>query len=114
MVVFAGTEAQLVFAGNETTAKLMSATMYALALNPDKRALVADRRELAGGLNTYGIAAYKTRVTDSLREVEMVQSLGVEFRQNVEVGRDISFQQLEKDFFPLPDSVLSGARFLHL
>src|ERR1700722_2453627 len=30
---------------------------------------VFDRRELSGGLSTYGIAAYKTRVSDSLREV---------------------------------------------
>src|ERR1700730_8063033 len=59
---------------------------------------VFDRRELSGGLNTYGIAAYKTRVADSLREVEMVKSLGVEFRQNVEIGRDMSFEKLEKDF----------------
>jgi len=59
---------------------------------------VFDRRELSGGLSTYGIAAYKTRVADSLREVDMVKSLGVEFRQNVEVGRNVSFEQLEKDF----------------
>src|SRR5271166_4056756 len=59
---------------------------------------VFDRRELAGGLNTYGIAAYKLRMADSLREVEMVKSLGVEFRQNVEIGKDISFEKLEKDF----------------
>jgi glutamate synthase (NADPH/NADH) small chain len=59
---------------------------------------VFDRRELSGGLNTYGIAAYKTRVSDSLREVDMVKSLGVDFRQKVEIGRDISFEQLEKDF----------------
>jgi len=60
--------------------------------------IVFDRRELSGGLNTYGIAAYKTRVSDSLREVEMVKSLGVEFRQKVEIGQDVSFEQLEKDF----------------
>jgi glutamate synthase (NADPH/NADH) small chain len=59
---------------------------------------IFDRRELPGGLNTYGIAAYKTRTYDSLREVEMVKSLGVEFRQNVEIGKEIGFQQLEKDF----------------
>jgi dihydropyrimidine dehydrogenase (NAD+) subunit PreT len=59
---------------------------------------IFDRRELAGGLNTYGIAAYKTRVADSLREVELVKSLGVQIRQNIEVGRDISFAQLEKEF----------------
>jgi glutamate synthase (NADPH/NADH) small chain len=59
---------------------------------------VFDRRELSGGLNTYGIAAYKTRIADSLREVEMVKSLGVAIRQNLEIGRDVSFNQLEKDF----------------
>ncbi|MGD0907820.1 MAG: NAD(P)-dependent oxidoreductase [Candidatus Acidiferrales bacterium] len=65
---------------------------------------VFDRGELPGGLSTYGIAAYKTRVSDSLREVEMVKSLGVEFRQKTEVGRDISFAQLEQDF----DAVFIG------
>jgi glutamate synthase (NADPH/NADH) small chain len=59
---------------------------------------IFDRGELPGGLSTYGIAAYKTRVTDSLREVEMVKSLGVKFRQKCEIGRDIGFAQLEKDF----------------
>jgi dihydropyrimidine dehydrogenase (NAD+) subunit PreT len=59
---------------------------------------VFDRSKLPGGLGTYGIAAYKTRVIDSLREVEMVKSLGVEFRQKTEIGRDVSFDQLEKDF----------------
>ena len=34
---------------------------------------IFDRSELPGGLNTYGIAAYKTRAADSLREVEMVK-----------------------------------------
>ncbi|MBZ5661251.1 MAG: NAD(P)-dependent oxidoreductase [Acidobacteriia bacterium] len=59
---------------------------------------IFDRAELPGGLSTYGIAAYKTRVSDSLREVEMVKSLGVVFKQKVEIGRDISFAQLEKEF----------------
>ena len=59
---------------------------------------VFDRSELPGGLSTYGIAAYKTRVTDSLREVELVKSLGVKFRQNTEIGRNVSFDELEKDF----------------
>ena len=62
------------------------------------RVTVFDRGEFPGGLSTYGIAAYKTRVSDSLREVEMVKSLGVEFRQKTEIGRDLSFDQLEKDF----------------
>jgi len=66
---------------------------------------IFDRNEIAGGLNTYGIAAYKLRAKDSLREVEMVRALGVEFKQKVEVGRDITFAQIEKDF----DAVFIGA-----
>jgi len=62
------------------------------------RIAVFDRGELPGGLSTYGIAAYKTRASDALREVEMVKSLGVEFQQGSEIGKDITFEQLEKDF----------------
>jgi dihydropyrimidine dehydrogenase (NAD+) subunit PreT len=59
---------------------------------------IFDRNALPGGLNTYGIAAYKTRAQDSLREVEMVRELGVEFRQKVEIGREVTFADLEKQF----------------
>lgn len=62
------------------------------------RATIFDRNEFPGGLNTYGIAAYKTRAKDSLREVEMVRRLGVEFRQKTTIGRDLAFAQLEKEF----------------
>jgi len=62
------------------------------------RVIIFDRNELPGGLDTHGIAAYKLRAKDSLREVEMIRGLGVEFRQNTTVGSDISFAQLEKDF----------------
>lgn len=58
---------------------------------------VYDRNDLPGGLNTYGIAAYKTRAADSLREVRMVQELGVRLQQNTEVGKDISLAELEKN-----------------
>lgn len=59
---------------------------------------VFDRNEHPGGLNTYGIAAYKARAKDSIREVELVKQLGVTFRQKTEVGRDVSFAELEKRF----------------
>ncbi len=68
------------------------------------RVTIFDRNKLPGGLNTYGIAAYKLRAADSLREVEMVRGLGVEFRQGAEVGRDVTFAQLEKEY----DSVFIG------
>ncbi|MGW0999613.1 cytochrome P450 [Streptomyces sp. NPDC002523] len=38
--------AQLVFAGNETTAKLMATTLYALARFPDQRRLLLENRDL--------------------------------------------------------------------
>jgi dihydropyrimidine dehydrogenase (NAD+) subunit PreT len=59
---------------------------------------IFDKNKLPGGLNTYGIAAYKTRVKDSLREVEMVKRLGVKFEQGNEVGRDAPFPLLESQF----------------
>ena len=58
---------------------------------------VFDNRPLPGGLNTYGVAEYKLRPSDSLREVGLVRGLGVEFRQS-EVGGEISLDALEKDF----------------
>jgi glutamate synthase (NADPH/NADH) small chain len=58
---------------------------------------IFDNRPLPGGLNTYGVAEYKLRATDSLKEVGLVRSLGVEFRQG-EVGATISFDDLERDF----------------
>jgi dihydropyrimidine dehydrogenase (NAD+) subunit PreT len=51
---------------------------------------VIDRRALPGGLNTYGVAEYKLRTADSLREVEMVRGLGVEF-----ATRDVDLAGLE-------------------
>jgi glutamate synthase (NADPH/NADH) small chain len=58
---------------------------------------VFDNRPLPGGLNTYGVAEYKLRPSDSLREVELVRSLGVEFRR-AEVGAGVSLDDLEKEF----------------
>lgn len=47
---------------------------------------VFDRNPLAGGLNTYGVAQYKLRPGDSLKEVELVRSMGVTFRLGEEVN----------------------------
>ena len=59
---------------------------------------IFDRKENPGGLNTYGIAAYKTRAPEAIRETDLVKQLGVKFRQNTEVGRHISFTELEAQF----------------
>jgi glutamate synthase (NADPH/NADH) small chain len=58
---------------------------------------VIDNRPLPGGLNTYGVAEYKLRPQDSLREVEMIRAQGVEFRQAL-VGEAVSLEDIEKEF----------------
>jgi glutamate synthase (NADPH/NADH) small chain len=58
---------------------------------------VFDDRPLPGGLNTYGVAEYKLRASDSLREVDLIRSMGVEFRK-AEVGTTVSLDDLEKEF----------------
>ncbi len=47
---------------------------------------VYEKKPLAGGLDTYGMAEYKMTQEDSLAEVGMVEKLGVEFRLNCEVS----------------------------
>ncbi len=62
------------------------------------QATVIERRELPGGLNTYGVAEYKLRAADSVREVEMIRRLGVEFRCGVEVESAAALEKLEAEF----------------
>jgi dihydropyrimidine dehydrogenase (NAD+) subunit PreT len=62
------------------------------------QATVIERRELPGGLNTYGVAEYKLRAADSLREVEMIRRLGVEFRCGVVVDSAAALEALEAEF----------------
>lgn len=75
---------------------------------------IFERKPLAGGLNTYGIAEYKLTPADALREVEFVRKLGVKFECGVEVRGDsssikldsvsgpalcrVSLQSLERDY----------------
>ena len=49
------------------------------------RAVIYDARPLPGGLNTYGIAEYKLPLAESLREIDMLTQLGVEFHFDVSV-----------------------------
>lgn len=49
------------------------------------RAVLFDARPLPGGLNTYGVAEYKLPLVESLREIDLLARLGVEFHFNVEV-----------------------------
>ncbi len=58
---------------------------------------IYEKRAVPGGLNTHGIAAYKMRASDALREVELVRSLGVEIRGSVEVGHHVTVADLQNE-----------------
>ncbi len=49
---------------------------------------VYEKRAMAGGLDTYGMAEYKMRQSVSLAEVEHVEKLGVKFELNAEIGAE--------------------------
>jgi dihydropyrimidine dehydrogenase (NAD+) subunit PreT len=59
---------------------------------------VMEQRALPGGLNTYGVAEYKLRAPDSLREVAMIAELGVEFRFGVSIEHERDFAALEREY----------------
>jgi dihydropyrimidine dehydrogenase (NAD+) subunit PreT len=60
------------------------------------RATIYDARPLPGGLNTYGVAEYKLPLVESLREIEMLSQLGVEFRFDTLVDAQ-QLADLERD-----------------
>ncbi len=53
---------------------------------------VYEKKPLAGGLDTYGMAEYKMSQNDSLAEVGMVERLGVSFQLETEIIRDSKFK----------------------
>lgn len=57
-----------------------------------------ESRDIPGGLNTYGVAEYKLRAPDSLREIELIRSLGVEFRFGQEISSEAALARLESEF----------------
>ncbi len=66
--------------------------------------VIFDANPQPGGLDTYGIAAYKMRAHEALKEIEMIRALGVEIRSGVSVGQDVNVAGLERDY----DAVFIG------
>jgi dihydropyrimidine dehydrogenase (NAD+) subunit PreT len=64
---------------------------------------IFERRALPGGLNTYGVAEYKLRPPDSLREIAMIRELGVDFRFGCAI-EDEHLAALEEEY----DAVFIG------
>jgi dihydropyrimidine dehydrogenase (NAD+) subunit PreT len=59
---------------------------------------IYEKRALPGGLNTYGVAEYKLRAIESLREVEMIARMGVAFRFGESIDSAASLEKLEAEF----------------
>lgn len=66
---------------------------------------VFEKRELAGGLSTYGIVVMREPIRVALEEVAFIEKLGVEVRTGVAVGEDVSAEILLRDY----DAVFIGA-----
>jgi glutamate synthase (NADPH/NADH) small chain len=49
-------------------------------------------------LNTYGVAEYKLRTPDSLREVALIRELGVEFRFGISIEDEKNLATLENEY----------------
>lgn len=59
---------------------------------------VFEKRTWAGGLSTYGIVVFREPVEVSLREVKMIQDLGVQVKCGVEIGKDTDFDEIMSEF----------------
>jgi glutamate synthase (NADPH/NADH) small chain len=68
-------------------------------------AVIYEANDKPGGLNTYGVANYKMDMDTAVKEVAFVESLGVEIRTGVSVGRDVSID----DLLDQHDAVFLGA-----
>jgi glutamate synthase (NADPH) small chain len=66
--------------------------------------VVFDRYSKIGGLLTFGIPPFKLEKEVVEKRREIMEGMGIEFRLNVEVGRDIAFERLVKEF----DAVFLG------
>jgi len=67
-------------------------------------AVVFDRYPEIGGLLTFGIPPFKLEKEVIQRRREVLEDMGIEFRLNTEVGQDIDFAELIKDY----DAVFMG------
>ncbi|MBC6905829.1 glutamate synthase small subunit [Saccharophagus sp. K07] len=66
--------------------------------------VVFDRYPEIGGLLTFGIPEFKLEKSVMVRRRKVFEEMGVEFRLNTEVGKDISMDQLLEEF----DAVFLG------
>ena len=59
---------------------------------------IFDKRSLPGGLNTYGVAEYKLTTAASLREIALIEELGIEYRYGSAIESEEDLATLEREF----------------
>jgi glutamate synthase (NADPH/NADH) small chain len=70
---------------------------------------VFEKRELPNGLSTYGIIVLREPVEVALAEAEMVKRLGVEIKTQMELGKNLSWEEVRNNFNAVFLSVGLGA-----
>jgi glutamate synthase (NADPH/NADH) small chain len=63
-----------------------------------------EAQSVIGGLNTYGITAYKMTTEFALAEIEYIRQIGIEVRTNMPVGKDLPVTKLLAEY----DAVFLG------
>ena len=59
---------------------------------------VLEKRELPGGLSTYGIIVLREPIDVALAEAEMIERLGVQFKTGLELGNNLTLRELQREF----------------
>ena len=75
---------------------------------------IFEKNALPGGLSTYGIVVMREPIRVALEEVAFVEKLGVEIRTGVEVGKDISADELGEYDAVFLGAGLGGVPDLHI
>lgn len=71
---------------------------------------IFEAKEMAGGLNTYGIVSFRLPQKISYWEVQQVKNLDVEIRTNMRVGKDITVDEIVNNY----DSILIAIGMSHV
>ena len=74
----------------------MSAAYYLRLLGYE--VTVFDSRDLPGGMLRYGIPEYRLPYDQINKDIEYIRSLGVEIKQEFQIGRDLSFEDIYTDY----------------
>lgn len=74
----------------------LTAAFYLVRLGHEVTLFEAD--PAAGGILRWGIPKYRLPLETLDREIEFIKSLGVTFRYNTRVGKDISMEELEHNY----------------